>query len=60
MAKQTKSRVVNIPEDFNRKLKMRVLELAEIGVKTSVPDLIVKLAQVGLMFEQKEIEISKE
>jgi hypothetical protein len=57
--KPTKSRVIEIPNDFNRKLRMRVLELADIGIDTTVPELIIKLAQLGLQIEKKEIEITK-
>lgn len=44
---QAKMRVISIPNDFNRKLKIRVLELAEIGIETTVPELIIKYSQVG-------------
>jgi hypothetical protein len=51
--KQSKGRVVEIPDDFNRMLKIRVLELEELGVKTSVPELLIKLARIGFKYEAK-------
>lgn len=50
--KQFKMRVISIPNDFNRLLKMRVLELDEIGVKTTVSELIIKYAQIGFNVEK--------
>jgi hypothetical protein len=54
-----RSMVVFITDDFNLKLKQYMLDLEKIGVKTTKADLIIKLAQVGLMYEKKEIEITK-
>lgn len=59
MAENKNIRVV-IPADFNKKLNLRLIEIRDIGVKTTKAELIIKLAQVGLMFEQKEIEITKD
>lgn len=50
---------VIIPAEFNKKLNYHLIEIRDIGVKTTKAELIIKLAQVGLMFEKKEIEISK-
>lgn len=58
MAKEKKT-LVTIPADFNKKLNLHLIEIRDIGVKTTKAELIVKLAEVGLMFEQKEIEITK-
>ena len=54
--KHTKSRVIEIPDEFNRQLKKRVIDLEGAGVITSVPELIIKLAQTEF---QKEINQSK-
>ena len=51
--KKTRGRVIEIPIEFNRKLKMRVIELEEIGVLKSVPELIVELAQSGYKYEYR-------
>lgn len=58
MANDKNIRVV-IPADFNKKLNLHLIEIRDIGVKITKADLIIRLAQVGLMFEQKEIEIIK-
>lgn len=58
MANDKNIRVV-IPADFNKKLNLHLIEIRDIGTKTTKAELIVKLARVGLMYEQKEIEISR-
>lgn len=58
MATDKNIRVV-IPADFNKKLNLHLIEIRDIGVKTTKAELIIKLARVGLMYEQKEIEITK-
>jgi hypothetical protein len=50
---------VIIPADFNKKLNLHLIDIRDIGVKTTKAELIIKLAQVGLIFEKKEIEITK-
>jgi hypothetical protein len=50
--KETKSRLIEIPNDFNRTLKVRVLELEERGIDTTVSELIVKYAQIGYKMEE--------
>ena len=50
--KKTKGRVVELPLEFNRQLKRRVLELDKIGVKTTVSELIIKYAQIGFNAEK--------
>jgi hypothetical protein len=47
----TKGRVVEIPDDFNIKLKMRELELRSQGTITSVPQLLIKYAMIGYLKE---------
>lgn len=58
MATDKNIRVV-IPADFNKKLNLHLIEIRDIGVKTTKAELIIKLARVGLMYEQSEIEITK-
>jgi hypothetical protein len=58
MANDKNIRVI-IPADFNKKLNLHLIDIREIGVKITKADLIIKLAQVGLMYEKKEIEITK-
>lgn len=50
---------VIIPADFNRKLNLYLLDIRDLGVKTTKAELIIKLAQVGLMYEKQEIKIEK-
>jgi hypothetical protein len=45
--KKTKGIVIELPDDFNRKLKIMVIALDELGVKTTRQDLIIKYAQIG-------------
>lgn len=45
--KETKSRVVEIPNEFNRQLKKRVIDLEGSGIITTVSELIIKYAQIG-------------
>lgn len=54
-----KGMVIFISKDFNLKLKQHMLNLEKIGVHKTKAELIPLLAEVGLMFEQKEIEITK-
>lgn len=50
--KETVGRVVELPREFNRALKFRVLELEERGIKTTVSELIVRYAQLGYQIEK--------
>lgn len=58
MGKDKNIRVV-IPADFNKKLNLHLINIRDIGVETTKAELIIKLAEVGLIFEKKEIEITK-
>jgi hypothetical protein len=58
MAKETVGRVIELSKIFNRQLKRRVLELEDIGVETSVPELIVKYAEIGFNIEGMNIKKS--
>lgn len=51
--KKTKGRVIEIPDELNLQLRKRIIELEEIGIKTSIPDLIIKYAQIG--FNQEKL-----
>jgi hypothetical protein len=53
--KPTKGMVIELPADFNRKLKMRVIELEEIGVKKTRAELVAEYAQVGYNYESLQI-----
>jgi|GEM_PF-2325264 len=57
--KSIKSVMVFITDDFNLELKQYMIDLEKLGIHRTKADLIVKLAQAGLMFEKKEIEITK-
>lgn len=59
MANDKNIRVI-IPADFNRKLNLHLIDIRELGVKTTKAELIIKLAEVGFMFEKKEIKITNE
>jgi hypothetical protein len=59
MANDKNIRVV-IPAEFNKKLNFHLIDIRDIGVKTTKAELVIRLAEVGLMFEKKEIEITKE
>jgi len=52
--KPTKSRLVEVPDDFNLQLKKQVLEFEEQGIMTSVPELIMRYAKIGYNSELKE------
>ena len=58
MANDKNIRVI-IPADFNKKLNLHLIDIRDIGTKTTKADLIIKLAQVGLMYEQHEITIER-
>jgi hypothetical protein len=58
MANNKNIRLV-IPSDFNKKLDLHLIEIRDLGVITTKAELIVKLAELGLKYEQKEIEITK-
>jgi len=57
MGKNKAIRLV-IPAEFNSKLNLHLLKIREIGVRITKAQLIINLAQVGLKYEQKEIEIT--
>jgi hypothetical protein len=54
-----KSVMVFVTDDFNLSLKQYMLDLEKLGIHRTKADLIIKLAQVGLMYEKKEIKIEK-
>jgi hypothetical protein len=51
--KKTKGYVIEIPDDFNTKLKIRLLELESIGVKRTKTELIIEYAQLGFKYAVK-------
>lgn len=58
MANNKNIRLV-IPADFNKKLDLHLIEIRDLGVITTKAELIIKLAELGLKYEQNEIEITK-
>jgi hypothetical protein len=58
MANDKNIRVI-IPSDFNRKLNLHLLDIRDLGVKTTKAELIIKLAQLGLQIEKQEIKIER-
>jgi hypothetical protein len=58
MANDKNIRVI-IPADFNRKLNLHLLDIRDLGVKTTKAELIIKLAQLGLQIEKQEIKIER-
>jgi hypothetical protein len=56
MANEKNIRVI-IPADFNKQLNLHLIDIREVGVKTTKAELIIKLARVGLRIEKAKIEI---
>ena len=59
MAKKDKTVLVFVTDDLNLKLKQYMLDLEKLGIHRTKADLIIKLAEVGLMYEQHEITIER-
>jgi len=53
MRKKIKSMVVFIDTDFNLKLREHMLNLEKIGVHKTKAELVIELAQLGLIHESK-------
>jgi len=51
--------LINIPKDFDYKLNLHLTEMKRINVKTTKADLIIKLAQIGLLKEKLDFIESK-
>jgi hypothetical protein len=59
MAKDKKI-TLGIPAEFNSKLNLYLLKIRDIGVDITKAQLLIRLADVGLKFEEHEIEITKQ
>jgi hypothetical protein len=58
MANDKNIRVI-IPADFNKKLNLHLIDIREVGAKSTKAELIIKLAMLGLQIEKQEIKIEK-
>jgi hypothetical protein len=58
MAKDKKI-LITIPSGFNTRLNLHLIKIRDIGVETTKADLLIKLADLGLKIEEKEIQIEK-
>jgi hypothetical protein len=58
MAKEKKI-LITIPGEFNYKLNLYLLKIRDVGAKITKAELILRLADLGLKVEKKEIEFSE-
>ncbi len=58
MAKDKKI-LVTIPAELNSRLSLHLLKIRDVGVEITKAELLVRLADLGLKVEQKEIKIEK-
>jgi hypothetical protein len=50
---------LELPKEFSIKLDRYLIDLKEFGVKKTKAQLIINLAELGLLTEKREIEIRK-
>lgn len=59
MANDKNIRVV-IPAELNKKLNLYLIDIRDLGVQITKAELIIRLADLGLKIEKKEIKIGRE
>lgn len=59
MAKEKKI-LVTIPAELNFRMNLHLLKIRDVGVDITKADLLIRLADLGLKIEEKEIKIEKE
>jgi hypothetical protein len=57
MAKEKKI-LITIPGELNSKLNLYLLKIRDVGVEITKAELILRLADLGLKVESKELQIT--